>query len=34
MIDFNINYPLLNHKKYIERAYEFCKSNNISMILK
>ncbi|MDF2880496.1 MAG: polymerase beta domain protein region [Clostridiaceae bacterium] len=34
MINLNINYPSLNHKNYIESAYEFCKSNNLSMILK
>jgi len=34
MINFNINYPSLNHKNYIESIYEFCKENRLSLILK
>lgn len=34
MINFNINYPSLNHKNYIESIYEFCKDNGLSLILK
>lgn len=34
MKNFDIIYPCLNHKNYIEGVYEFCKSNKFSMILK
>lgn len=34
MINFNINYPSLNHKNYIESIFKFCKENRLSLILK
>lgn len=34
MIDFEINFPSIAHKEYIEKVYEFCKDNGLSMILK
>lgn len=34
MLDFQINYPSLNYKNYIEAIYKFCKKNRLSMILK
>ena len=34
MLNFEINYPSSNYRNYIESVYEFCKSNNLSMILK
>ena len=34
MLNFEINYPSSNYRNYIESVYEFCKSNNFSMILK
>lgn len=34
MQDFQINYPSLNYKSYIESVYEFCKNNKFSLILK
>ncbi|MFD3157274.1 nucleotidyltransferase domain-containing protein [Haloimpatiens sp. FM7330] len=32
--DFDINYPSVSHKKYIECVYEFCRKNRFSMILR
>lgn len=34
MINFEIEYPSLNHRNYIEAIYNFCKENRFSMILK
>lgn len=34
MLDFQINYPSLNYKNYIEAIHKFCKKNRLSMILK
>lgn len=34
MHDFEINYPALNYKNYIEKIYDFCRDNKFSMILK
>ncbi|EQB89861.1 putative nucleotidyltransferase [Clostridium punense] len=34
MFNFEIDYPSVNYKNYIECVYEFCKSNKFSMILK
>ena len=34
MLNFEIDYPSLNYKSYIESVYEFCKNNRFSMILK
>lgn len=32
--EFQINYPSLNHKNYIESVYRFCEEHEFSMILK
>lgn len=34
MFDFEVNYPSENHRNYIRCAFEFCKDNGFSMILK
>lgn len=34
MINFEIDYPSSNYRNYIETVYNFCKSNEFSMILK
>lgn len=34
MINFEIDYPSSNYRNYIEAVYNFCKSNEFSMILK
>lgn len=34
MSNFNINYPSIKYKNYIECIYKFCQDNRLSMILK
>jgi predicted nucleotidyltransferase len=34
ILELHIDYPTLNHKKYIESVYRFCEKNEFSMILK